>query len=131
KEAQEELYAQSVETLVPLRDKAFTLAPVGEVKVGDQPAIGVRVSRKDHRDISLFFDKDKGLLLKSERIVKDEMAGGKEVLQESVYSNYKYTDAGLAAMKITIKRDGKPYVDSETKEVKLDEKLDDAVFGKP
>src|SRR5262249_51462034 len=73
-EAREEMYAGSVETLVPLTGKEFKLAPLGEVKVGDRPTSGVRVSQEGHRDINLFFDKEKHHLLKVERTVKDFMA---------------------------------------------------------
>jgi hypothetical protein len=89
-EAKEDRYAGRVETLAPLvKDKGFELAPVGEVKVGDRAAIGIRVSQKGHRDINLFFDKKTGLLLKSERTIKDQQMGGKERLQESLFSDYK------------------------------------------
>ena len=84
-EAKEDLYAGRVDTLVPLvTDKGFELSPVGEAKVGDQAAVGVRVSHKGHRDINLFFDKKTGLLVKSERTIKDQMLGGKERLQETL-----------------------------------------------
>src|SRR5262245_23081717 len=62
-EHKEELYATRVSYLVDLKDKGFTLAPLGEVKVGKQDAVGIRVSHKGHRDINLFFDKKTHLLL--------------------------------------------------------------------
>src|SRR5947209_9350074 len=51
-EAKEDMYAGRVESLVPLlEEKGFELSTVGEVKVEDKPAIGVRVSHKGHRDV--------------------------------------------------------------------------------
>ena len=35
----------------------FQLSPLPETKVQDQPAVGVKVSRKDHADVNLYFDK--------------------------------------------------------------------------
>ena len=79
KEAKEELYADRVKSLLPLvKEKGFKLEALGEVKVDGKPAVGVRVSHKGHRDVNLFFNKDTGLLVKSEQTVKDFMAGGNE-----------------------------------------------------
>jgi len=129
-EMKEANYAGWVVTLLPLKDKGFQLAPLGEVKVNDRQAIGVRVSHKGHRDVSLYFDKDNGLLVKSETVVKDMMSG-QEVTQESLYSDYKEVSGTKRPMKILINRDGKKYIESEVTEIEPKEKLDDAVFGKP
>src|SRR5262249_1121872 len=45
-EIKEDMYAGWVATLVPLKDKAYTLAALGEVKVDGKPAVGVKVSHK-------------------------------------------------------------------------------------
>jgi outer membrane lipoprotein-sorting protein len=128
----EEAYAGRVETLVPLvKDKNFELATLGDVKVGDQPAVGVRVSHKGHRDINLFFDKKSGLLIKTERTVKDQQAGGKERKQESFFSDYKEVDGVKHPTKLVLNRDGEKYVDAEMSEYEHKDKLDDATFAKP
>src|SRR5262249_47057257 len=41
-EEQAQQYGSWVATLLPLKDKAFQLAPLGEAKVGDRAAVGVR-----------------------------------------------------------------------------------------
>src|SRR5438067_511056 len=66
KEARDGVHESWVATLVPLKDKAYTLTALGEIKVDDRPAVGVRVSAKDRRDVNLYFDKDTNLLVKSE-----------------------------------------------------------------
>jgi hypothetical protein len=129
-EARHQAYAGWVATLAPLKDKAFTLATVGEVKVDDRSAVGVKVSRKDHRDVDLYFDKESGLLVKMETRVKDE-GSGQEVTEESVMSDYKEVQGTKQAMKFTIKRDGKLYLEGEMTDVQLAEKLDASVFAKP
>src|SRR5260370_18135650 len=75
-EEREELYGKAVAALVPLKDKTYQLAALGESKVEGRDAVGVRVSRKGHRDVSLFFDKGNGLLAKTRTPVKDLKAAG-------------------------------------------------------
>jgi hypothetical protein len=130
-ESKENLYAATVAHLVVLTDKAYELSSLGEVKVGDRPAIGVRVKHKGHRDVSLFFDKEKGLLLKSETRGKDTMGDGGEFTAVMLYKDYKKVDGLMAPHKIVINHDGKLFVEAEITEVKYSEKLDDNVFDKP
>jgi hypothetical protein len=130
-EVKETIFADRVTSLYPLvKEKEFKLEPLGEVKVDDKPAIGVRVSLKGHRDINLFFSKESGLLVKSERPVKDEMTD-KEVTQETLYSDYKEVDGVKHAMKLVINRDGKKYVDAAVSDLEIKDKLDDKDFAKP
>ena len=130
KEAREQMNASNISHLTPLLGKDYKLSGLGEMKVGDRPAIGVRVERKDYRDVNLFFDKEKGLLLKSESRGKDAMSG-QEYTGETFYEDYKKVDDMMVAHKVTIKRDKKVFVEGETTSVKYSEKLDDKVFDKP
>src|SRR6267142_4530872 len=67
-EMKEEMYVAEAEMLTPLlKDKAYTLASLPEIKVNGQAALGVKVSAKGHRDLSLYFDKETGLVIKTER----------------------------------------------------------------
>src|SRR5215468_2351351 len=125
-EAKEELYAGRVTNLVDLKDKGFTLEPLGEVKVGKRDAVGVRVSHKGHRDVNLFFDKKTHLLLKSERRAK-VMDGG-EVTAEEFYDDYKEVGGIQHAHKISILHDGKKFVEGELTDFTPKEKFDDSVF---
>jgi len=129
-EAKEELYARGVSNLVDLKDKGFTLAPLGEVKVGKRDAVGIRVSHKGQRDINLFFDKKTHMLLKSERRVKDAMGGG-EVTAEEFFDEYKEVGGIQHAHKISILHDGKKFVEGEITDFTPKEKIDDSAFDKP
>src|SRR5262249_10371748 len=129
-EVKENGHAGWVTDLVPLKDKGFERASLGEVIVGDKKAAGVRVSHKGHRDVDLYFDKATGLLVKSEYTVKDDQSG-RELRQETFYSDHKEVSGLKVPMKVAIHRDGKIYVDVEISEIELKDKLDDAVFGKP
>ncbi|MGE3805072.1 MAG: hypothetical protein AB7K24_10410 [Gemmataceae bacterium] len=130
-EQRENQYAGWVTTLAPLKDKAYQLSLLKESKVGDRPAVGIKVAHKDHRDVSLFFDKESGLLIKSEFRTKSQEQGGKEVLQEMYYSDYKEVEGIKIPSKIKILRDGKKFVEAENTDIKPMGKLPDSVFGKP
>jgi outer membrane lipoprotein-sorting protein len=130
-EQKETHHSGYVSTLLPLKDNAYTLASLGEVKVGDRPAVGVKVSSKGHRDVNLYFDKETNLLAKAEYTVKAQEDGGKEVPQEMLYSDYRAIEGAKIPMKMAINRDGKKYVEAENTELKPVEKLDDNTFDKP
>ena len=74
--------------LTPLvKDKGYELSLIGESKVEDKPAVGVLVKSKDHNDVSLFFDKETGLLAKLEHRTTDPTSG-KEVTEERIIVSY-------------------------------------------
>jgi outer membrane lipoprotein-sorting protein len=114
--------------LAGLKDKAFQLAPLGEVKVDDKPAVGVRVTHKDRKELRLWFDKATGLPLKSEVSLTDP--GGKNITVETIYSDYKDFDGIKHPAKVLVKADGKE-VTLEVSEVKAEEGLDENTFAKP
>jgi hypothetical protein len=131
-ESKEDMHAGRAEALVPLlEEKGFELSTVGEVKVDDRLAVGMRVSHKGHRDVNLFFDKKSGLLVKSERMIKDQMQGGKERTQERFFSDYKEVTGAKRPMKIVIKRDGDKFVESETTDFELKDRIDPSEFARP
>jgi outer membrane lipoprotein-sorting protein len=131
KDQKEERYASWVSSLLPLlKDNDFTLAALPETRVADKPAIGVKVSRKDHRDVKLYFDKGTGMLVKMEHRAKDEQANA-EVDEEVTISDYKDFDGAQMPTKIVMKRDGKLFVEAEVQDLKPAEKLDKSTFAKP
>lgn len=129
-EAKEQARAAWVTTLAPLKDKAFTLATTGEIKVEKRVALGVKVSRKGHRDIDLYFDKETGLLVKSEGRVKDETSG-QEVSEEGFFGDHKDVQGTKQPYKFTVKRNGKLFLEGEASKVEVFEKVDATTFAKP
>jgi hypothetical protein len=129
-EGKEALYAEWVTQLYPLKGKDFKLAALKETKVGDKEAVGIKVSSKDHRDISFYFDKKTGLLLKRETTVKDMMSDAM-VPEEVLVEDYKDKDGVKYPVKITINRDKKKFIESETTDHQLSDKADDKTFEKP
>ena len=134
-EQQEQLYANWAAYVMPLALKAkdVELSVIGKADIEKRPAIGIRATAKGHRDLNLYFDQETGLLVKGEWRVKDVqgLQGGKEVTQEVFLSDYKDMDGVKQALKVTIKWDGKPYVDALMSDVQYLDRLPDDVFGKP
>lgn len=128
-EAKEEARSDWVAAFLPLKNKEFALAVVGEVEIDKRPALGIKASSKDLRDIDLYFDKEAGLLVKAETRVKDD--DGQEVAEETFFSDYKEVQGTRQATKFVVKRDGKLYLEGEVSDYQLTEKLDDGVFAKP
>jgi hypothetical protein len=127
-EFQEMAYADWVASLVPLKDKAFTLKSLGEVNINKRPALGICVSSKGHPDVKLFFDKETSLLVKTESLLMD---GGQELTIEKFLSNYETVQDIKVSMKASIKRNGKPHQEIEVIQYRLAEMPDDGTFDKP
>jgi hypothetical protein len=130
-EERERLYCEWVSTLLPLKDTAFKLTGLGQTKVEGRDASGVRVSREGHRDVSLYFDKGSGLLVKTETMIKDIDKGGDTEKQELFQSDFKEIDGVKHALKHVLKRDGKRFADVDFSEIKPAQKLDASVFAQP
>ncbi|HUR53109.1 MAG TPA: hypothetical protein VMZ71_03185, partial [Gemmataceae bacterium] len=97
----------------PAREKGFELNLIGESKVDDKPVVGVRVSAKGKKDISLFFDAKTNLLVKMEYRSSDPMTGN-EFGEERVLKDYKKdNDGNMVPQKVTVIRDGKKFLDAE------------------
>jgi hypothetical protein len=130
-EEQEHLYVGIVSHLVALRDKRYTMTTLGEGTIHGRDAVGVRVRHKGRRDVNLYFDKVTGLLLRTECLAKDLESGGREFMVQTLYDDYRPVEGVQVAHRFTIRRDGRLYVQSQAVEVKVAEKLDDRLFGKP
>jgi hypothetical protein len=129
--AKEKMYAAEVGRLVVLtKDKEFKLSTLGESKVDGKDALGVRIEHKGRADITLYFDKKTHMLVKAEGREKDPQSG-EESNVETVFGDYKDIDGVKVPHKITIAKDGKPFVEAELSDYKFEDKLDDSLFAKP
>jgi hypothetical protein len=116
-------------TIVPLRAKGYKLQALPEQEIGDRIAVGIKVTGPDKKDFRIYFDKESGLPVK---LVANVVAiGGGEFTDETTYANYKDFGGIMKATKITIKRDGKRFMEQEITDFKMVEKLDDKAFLKP
>jgi hypothetical protein len=122
-------YAGRMPQMLPaLTDKAFKPTLLAEAKVGDRAALGLLLSHKERKDVSLFFDKENGLLLKSEMRLTDPQ--GKEITVEYLYSDYKDFDGVKLCAKIAFKLDDKAFT-MELSEIKPVAKVEASQFDKP
>jgi hypothetical protein len=126
----EAVYMMGLTQSTLLNDKEVQLALVGEMKVNDKPAVGVKVSSKGHKDINLYYDKETGLLAKIEHRALDFQTM-QEVAEERIITEYQEVDGLKTGKKVTINRDGKKFLDAEVTEVKFTGMLDDSEFAKP
>jgi hypothetical protein len=116
-------------TLVPLKGKGFKLEAAGEEKVGDKPAVSIKVTPPDGKDFTLSFDKESGLPVKLVAKVLDFR--GEEYTQETTYNDYKDFDGIKKATKVVSKRDGEKFRDEEVTEFKIVDKVDPKTFTEP
>ena len=130
-EHHEELYAFGLARLLLFKNPALRLSLTGDDKVGERPVVGVKVTCQGRRDVVLYFDKETGLLAKLGRRVKAFEQGGKDVLHETYFADYKEVNGVKLACKITEKRGGQSYRETEIDDTKLLEKVDNGVFAKP
>ena len=129
-EMREQKYAEDLDRLGFLADNGIDLTALGESKVGGRAAVGVLIKSKGHRDVTLWFDKESGLLVKREHRVLDSETG-KEVTQEVVFSDYRETDGVKHYRAVTAYRGGQKVIEAKVPEVEFFDKLDKKVFARP
>ena len=126
KEMKEEVYVEYVTSLLPLREAGFTLTALPESKVNGQPALGLKIASKGHRDVELYFDKKTAQVVKAAYKAYDPNSD-KDVSQEQIYTDYKTVDGNSYPAKSLVMQDGKKFMELETEYKSLD-KLDDSAF---
>ncbi|HLW65184.1 MAG TPA: hypothetical protein VKS79_07695 [Gemmataceae bacterium] len=129
-ELKEQAHAMQLSQGFMLKDKSLKLSLIGETKVNEKPAIGVKVEKEGKKPIDFYFDKATGLVAKTQRRVRD-MQTGQEANEERIITEYQDVDGRKIAKKVEVKRDGKPYVEVEVKEIKLLDQIDDSEFAEP
>jgi hypothetical protein len=127
----ESLYTTRVESLLPLlEDKTFTLAALGESSIEGRPALGIKVSNQGHPEISLYFDKENGLLRQLHLIAFDPTTR-RELRQDTYYSDYKDVEGVKRPMKLVILVEGRKVMECAITELKFVEKFEATEFAMP
>ncbi len=116
--------------LTPLLDKKYELTLIGDVKVENKPAVGIRVASEGAKDFSLFFDKQTGYLVKMERQSIDA-ATGQEVQEERVVRSYQDKNGRKIPHQVAVYRNGKKFLDAEVSEYELLNDVDAGEFDAP
>lgn len=116
--------------LLPLRDPALRLTPLGEADVNGRPAVGIKVERADRPAVRMFFDRTSGLPVKSETTGRDR-ATGRETTLALIYSEHRAVNGVMVPGKTTTLHDGRPFGVLELLEFKPEKALDPKLFQAP
>lgn len=114
-----------------LSDEGFKLSTVKEQKVNGKVAVGVEVRNGKRPVVTLYFDKETGLLVKRVAQVRDAQSGDKDVLEEVVLSDFKEADGRKYHTKAVTTRDGRPHYTSFPSAPKAIKDVDAKLFEKP
>jgi hypothetical protein len=130
-EGLEALYASTL--LFPLKEPIYQLSYTGESTIEGRPAVGIKVSRKvaekEHREFTLYFDKEQGYLVDLQ--IRTKGMEGREVSQDTIYSGYRDFDGVRSHSKSVTKRDGKIFLETEITDFKTPDQLPPHTFDKP
>lgn len=129
-EGREKIHADWIASLRALLDRSIPVTSAAEANVDGRPAVRVTVTDKGYRPVKLFFDKETGLLLKTEMVVKD-LGSHQEITLEQFYSDYHTIQGVKVALRSKTLKGGKLFVESEKSHMVLSEKLDDRLFSEP
>lgn len=128
------IFSQSMHLmLVQLKGKRskFRTEAVGDEKVGEKPAAGVKVTGIHDKDFTAYFDKESGLPVKVVAELPDPEAIGQEFTQKTYFSEYKDFGGIKQAKKVEMKRDGQTFIKMELLDFKVLDKVEDKTFAKP
>ena len=124
----EEIYILWLETLTPLQKDGFDLAPLPEIKVNGQPAVGVKVSSKGHADAKLYFDTHTHLLVKVERTAED---AGLKLDKEYLLATTRSSTASSCRRTSSRFWTARKASELTSASYKFPSKPDDSLFAKP
>jgi hypothetical protein len=120
-----------LEKLAMLSAKDLKMTVLGESDVGGRKVLGVRVQAENPPyDINWYFDKEKGLL-RAVRGKSIHPMTKKEIMGESVFSDYKEVDGVKLFHMQVLQPDGKKVGEFRVSQVRFHKKLDDNVFAPP
>jgi hypothetical protein len=125
------IYLQAIPIiLLPIKRNDFRYEVASEEKVGDRPALALKITAPDGRDFTLFFDKETALPVKE--VAQVDAPGNRQATVETTFSDYKDFGGIRKATRIEIKPlgFGSGYSQVITDFQVLD-KVDDGTFAKP
>lgn len=126
----DQVWHEHLATLTPLlKEAGIKTEVVGESMVDGKPAIGIKISAKGHKDLTMHFDKESGLLVKQS--ARGHNPQGEEVDVENFMSGYKDFGGLKQATKMKIMQEGKKFIEFEVTEFKVLDKVDDESFKRP
>lgn len=124
----DESWVQWLCTVAPLTQKGLKLAADKSIPVDGQPADGVLVSKEGRPDVTLYFSKSSGLLVRAAARIKD---GGGTANKEWTFALHKEFAGVRLPTKITEVQNGIRQAEWANVEYKFVEKFDPMIFRKP
>ena len=116
--------------LVPLlSDPGFSLMPGQDYAYNGGVITSVRVQGKGQRELVLYFDRASALLVKSEH--KIDGPGGKDILQEAFYSDFREVGGHVRPGKVLVQRDGQKVMEAELVAAQRVVRIDVLEFRRP
>src|SRR6185369_13750427 len=117
------------ETLLPMTEKGWKLSSLGEIKIDDKPAVGIKAARKGLPEMDLYFDKVTMLPMKAEMRLQE--TDSMEATYVARFGAYKKVKGRQFFTKLTVLRDDKVLLEMERSDFEAKENVDDETFGKP
>jgi hypothetical protein len=116
-------------TILPLKGAGFKVEAIGEESIGGKPAVGIKATPPDGKEFRLYFDKESSLPVRLVAKVAGFM--GDEFTQETTFSDYQDMGGIKKATKISAKRDGEKFIETQITEFKVLDTVDAKTFAEP
>jgi hypothetical protein len=127
-ELRDEAFVLWLTTLVPLKDRSVTVTLLPPANVLGKPASALKVTAKGRPDVTLFFDKQSGLLIKIERPAKQ---AGIALKREYFLAEHKdFGGAKLPTRWLEV-MNGTKAVDLTLTSYDFPSRIEDKVFDRP
>lgn len=130
-ELQQAVLLQDITTLTPLLEpKKYTLKLEKDVEINGQPAAVVAVTGNGLREVKLFFDRNSGRLVRTQRrTFANGEAGVVEVSEETTLSDFKNFGKALLPTAMSVTHDGKKFMTMTMTEFTTPDAIDDREFA--
>jgi len=124
----DDAYAFWLSTVAPLTRKEFTLTAAKDAEVDGQSACGIKVTKPDRREATLYFSKANGILVKMQYLGRE---AGALVPKEMVFGSHKEFDRIKLPTKVTDIIRGNKMGEWQVTDYKFVDKFDATTFRKP
>jgi hypothetical protein len=111
-----------------LKNHALKLSLVDPIKIGDRLAVGLMVVHPKGPVVTLYFDQEKGLVLKA---VSSDFEGGRRVVHETVYTYHREVQGVWIPFKASTFENGRLASEMQLLEIRMKDRLDPKLFARP
>jgi hypothetical protein len=119
------------QNLSSLGGKDYELSHLGEMKINDRAAVGLKAARKGQPDLDVYFDKQTLLPLRAELRVAGIPGAQQEMTFAFYLDDFKDVDGVKMFHKLKLRLDDKEVMEMELSELKTGQKIDESIFARP